>query len=108
MTKDELLNEYQAKTSTIRNDVELKIYDSYLVFIERLKKYFESAKNYKGYPMLPEWWLDRDYFIKYASETEKQFISHITFTLFMEALRHWKADKDMMYPGDHTTPFYLE
>ena len=95
------------RTQTICNGEELPNYDKFETLIKNIQHYFESVKDYAGYPKLPSNWLQMRELFKEGSETEKLFMFGLVSTLFIEALRHWKAEKDEMYPGQDSTPFYL-
>ena len=102
-----LLKKYPSQTQTIRNNEPMPYYDAFLVWAKQIQIYFESAKDYAGYPMLPEIWIDGYELYKKASQPEKDFIANHSMNLFTECFRHWKTDKDLLYPNSNNTPFYL-
>lgn len=82
---------------TILNGKEYKYYDEFRRWLNNLKQGFINQKDYKGFPTLPENNLDGlDIYIK-ANTDERKFIFHLLLIEFIEALRHWKVDKDMLW-----------
>ena len=105
---DEVADRYPGLTMTVRNGEELRCYDAFLVWMEKIKKEFCVNKDYKGMPMLPECWLDGIAIYEEASEIEKRMIASSAMTGFIEALRHWKVDRDDLFGRDgwKNFPYY--
>ena len=86
------------ETQTVVNGKEYKNYDKFQRFIEHLEKEFVNQKEYKGFPKLPNDYNDGlDIYLTAESIDEKRFIFGYLYTLYLEALRHWKVDKDMLW-----------
>jgi hypothetical protein len=100
-------NYYNGLNKTILNGIELRHYDAFQEWMRSVIRYFESAKGYAGWPQLPNNWLDGKDIYDAASEHEKGMIAFSAMSMMTECLRHWKTDKDQLYPGGKTTPFYL-
>ena len=84
-------------TKTILNGKEYKYYDQFQRWIERLKQGFVVQKNYKGYPLLPDNSEDGFDIYTNADAEERRVIFYFLTIQFEEALRHWKADRDLLW-----------
>lgn len=93
--------------TTILNGKELKHYDAFLVWIASVEDYFINVKDYKGYPMLPNNWLEGMEIYDKADETEKRMIMGCISTKAIEYLRHWKPDRDELFGPDGWKQFML-
>jgi hypothetical protein len=84
-------------SQTIVNGKEYKYYDQFTIFIDHLETEFIEQKNYKGYPKLPDDFNDGFHIYLNANGEERRFIFGYLYILYIESLRHWKVDKDMLW-----------
>lgn len=103
-----LLEKYKSDTQTLRNGEAMPYWDAFLQWKKAVHEYFQTVRDYNGYPVLPDFWLDGLAIYDAASEVEKRFIANTSMTLFIEALRHWKVDADQAYPSSEKTFLPLE
>jgi hypothetical protein len=94
-------------TQTVLNDVHLKEYDNFTVILDKVQRYFETVKDYAGFPKLPDNFTDLLATYEQGTDIEKNFMFGLVLTKFVEALRHWKTDKDNLYPNSEETPFFI-
>ncbi len=87
------------KTVKIENGVEKELgcYDEFRIWVENLMQKFIDIKDYKGYPMLPESWLDGIEIYDKADEEEKRWVAVHAIHMLVECFRHWKVDRDEFY-----------
>lgn len=92
------------KTRTIKvvNGIEkeLKNYDRFVEWSENIMQKFIDCKDYKGYPLLPDIWLDGMEIYEKADDEEKRWITRHATNMLVEILRHWKVDRDNLYGKD--------
>jgi hypothetical protein len=93
-------------TKTIINGKEYEQYDIFKKWLEELKQEFINQKDYKGFPVLPNDCKDGYQYYLNSDEIERTFIFNTLLNEFIEAIRHWKVDKDMLWTEkgrkDHT------
>jgi len=78
-----------------KNDRELVYFNRALEWVEKIKAEFAANNDYKGFPMLPDCWLDiTRIYDECPHEDEKRMIFNAVSSAFTEALRRWKVDKD--------------
>ena len=85
------------QTQTIVNGKEFKDYDKFERLIKHLEKEFIDQKEYVGYPHLPKDYNDGLEIYENTDADQQKYIFGYLYTLYLEALRHWKADKDMLW-----------
>lgn len=90
------------RTVKIENEVEKELicYDEFRYWVEDLIQKFVDAKEYNGYPMLPNNWLDGIKIYDKSDNDEKRWIVTHAINLLVECFRHWKVDRDELYGKD--------
>ena len=98
-----LLEKYPSPTQTIRQGEPMPYWEAFLQWVEKVHDYFQTTRDYHGYPSIPDFWQDGGELYGAAAETEKRFIAEHSMSMFINALQHWKADADALSPGQSKT-----
>lgn len=83
--------------TTAVNGVEFQKYNEFQRFLKDMETYYISQTEYAGYPRLWDRVGEAMDIFDAASDGEKQFIFSYLFSLFTNALSHWKTDIDHLY-----------
>jgi hypothetical protein len=74
-----------------------------------MKQQFIKQDDYKGYPMLPECWLNiMDIYDECPHEDERRMILFTVASELTEVLRRWKVDKDEIHGKGEWDKFYYK
>jgi hypothetical protein len=84
-------------SQTIVNGKEYKYYDQFMKFIKHLENEFIEQKDYSGFPKLPDDFNDGLHIYLNADTEQRRFIFGYLYTIYIESLRLWKVDKDMLW-----------
>lgn len=85
------------KTKTYVNNKERKYYDQFGKWLGDLKQDFIKQKEYNRLPMIPDNSKDGFDIYTHADADERRLIFNKLLLEFIETLRHWKVDKDMLW-----------
>jgi hypothetical protein len=81
-----------------KNGRELVYFKKAQEWVKKVKQEFINQNEYRGFPMLPDCWLDiMKIYDGCPHEDEKRMIFNMMHTELTEALRHWKVDRDALY-----------
>lgn len=87
--------------ATLLNGVELKDYDQFLEMLESLKREIATQEGFPNSSNLPDTMTER---YQKTSDEEKRWMFHELLSQFELALRHWKVEKDALYPKKNPYP----
>jgi hypothetical protein len=93
--------------STVINGEPAPNYDSFVKILRDVVTYYETAKDYHGFPMScqnPDFASIVDLYSR-GNAVERRLMFGLLLSVFESALAHWKADKDVLYPGSNS--FFL-
>lgn len=89
------------ETKWYKNERELIYFQRAMEWAEKIKRGFIAQKEYKGFPMLPDCWMEiMKIYDECPHEDERRMIVSVLSSEFTEALRHWKVDRDGLYGTD--------